>query len=174
MADATHRSLLNAVRTWLKAALSLTDDQVIPEDEPGPRPGLPYLSVKLLVQDNALGPDSTFATDADPPQWHVEGAREDTVSVHGWGRGSDDLLRNAVIRLQWPSVQEAMETVGANVIPIGSIQNASAYLDTDVEHHFVRDVWLRYRVTSDAEEVVEATSAQVDLCTPESTVYDLP
>ena len=57
---ALHEQVLQSVRTWLKAngsAAGLTDAQVWTESSKGPRPPLPYLTVRLLAVDIPVGQD---------------------------------------------------------------------------------------------------------------------
>lgn len=56
----TPEYVIQACREWLKlagATTALTDAQVIPADDKGPRPPLPYLTVKLTASDVAVGED---------------------------------------------------------------------------------------------------------------------
>jgi hypothetical protein len=54
----TREELLQAIRGWLMAGTSLTDLQVIPADDKGPRPALPYVTVKVLAADIPIGRDA--------------------------------------------------------------------------------------------------------------------
>lgn len=67
--DTTAERILQAVRAWLKAAAvrgdALDDAQVIPADAKGPRPDLPYLTVKLTVHDVVEGSDEGLDDCAD-------------------------------------------------------------------------------------------------------------
>lgn len=64
----TAETILQACRAWLKAgakAGGLTDDQVIPADDDGPRPPIPYLTVKLTTLDLPVGVDEELPALAD-------------------------------------------------------------------------------------------------------------
>jgi hypothetical protein len=50
--------ILQAIRAWLMAVTALTDAQVIPSDDKGPRPALPYVTVKVLAADIPIGRDA--------------------------------------------------------------------------------------------------------------------
>lgn len=67
--DSTAERILQAIRSWLasssKAGATLTDAQVIPADAKGTRPPLPYLTVKVLVHDLAVGMDEDLDDCAD-------------------------------------------------------------------------------------------------------------
>lgn len=70
-----NESILQGVRAWLIAAAGLTTAQVIPGDDKGPRPPLPYLVVTVLTDDAPTGQDTRQS---------VEG---DTVTVDGGAEG---------------------------------------------------------------------------------------
>lgn len=60
--------VLQSCRDWLKAAATsagLTDAQVIPADDDGPRPPLPFLTVKLTASDIEVGEDEPVVALAD-------------------------------------------------------------------------------------------------------------
>lgn len=57
--------VIQGVRAWLKAAVGLTDAQVIPGDDKGPRPPLPYLVVTPLEDDAPAGEDTRQAVEGD-------------------------------------------------------------------------------------------------------------
>lgn len=64
----TAENILQACREWLKASAKaggLTDSQVIPADDDGPRPPLPYLTVKLTTIDVSVGVDEDLPALAD-------------------------------------------------------------------------------------------------------------
>lgn len=67
--DSSAERILQAVRSWLassaKAGATLTDAQVIPADNKGARPPLPYLTVKVLVHDLPVGTDEDLHDSAD-------------------------------------------------------------------------------------------------------------
>ena len=61
----TPEYVIQGCREWLKLAAAstpLSDAQVIPADDKGPRPPLPYLTVKLTAADVPVGED-------EPVQW---------------------------------------------------------------------------------------------------------
>ncbi len=165
MPTTDHNALIDAVTTWLKTAEpTLTQESVIPADEPGPRPTPPYISVRMVVYDNPLGAtDVKYVGNGSPPVSRIRGAREDTVSLNAYGRGSGDLLRNAVLVLQQDDVRAALDTAGINVVPVGGMTNLSFLLDTDQEERWQRDVLIRYRVSSDNYTEAEVVSTPVTL-----------
>lgn len=58
-------SILQGVRSYLKAVLSLTDAQVIPANDKGPRPPLPYMTVRMDRTDQPDSLDTRMTVDAD-------------------------------------------------------------------------------------------------------------
>ncbi len=68
ISTALHEQVLQSVRTWLKAngaAVALTDAQVWVDSSKGPRPALPYLSVRMLAHDIPVGSDETITRIGD-------------------------------------------------------------------------------------------------------------
>jgi hypothetical protein len=55
--NTTREHILQTAREWIKSAAGLTDDQVIPADDKGPRPELPYVTVKVTAHDIQIGED---------------------------------------------------------------------------------------------------------------------
>lgn len=58
-------SILQGVRSFFKAVLGITDAQIIPTNDKGPRPPLPYLTVNTDKADELDGQDSHVSTQAD-------------------------------------------------------------------------------------------------------------
>jgi hypothetical protein len=155
--------ILQAVRGWLKAASSLTDAQVIPADDIGPRPALPYLTVKVVVADLPVGEDETrYALNGDDdPTVTVHGTRRGTVSVQGYGAAAEEWLVTARLALRLPTIQATLNTAGLTVVPIGAPRDVAVVLDTSFEARVVWDLEVLYDVSSAAEEEIAAAIATV-------------
>lgn len=66
--DTTHEEVLQGVRDWLLAAGAiggLTELQVLKANQKGPRPPLPYLTVRLLAVDLPVGVDQPISYTGD-------------------------------------------------------------------------------------------------------------
>lgn len=153
--------ILQAVRGWLKAASSLTDAQVIPADDKGPRPALPYLTVKVTVADLQVGEDEArYALDEDDvPTVTVYGTRRGTVSVQGFGSASEEWLATARLGLRLPTVQAVLNAAGLTIVPTGAPRDIAGLLDTGIESRVVWDLEVLYGVSSAAEQETAAAIA---------------
>jgi len=83
-------SIRNGIRDWLRAgsvvpgADILDKADVIPADDKGVRPAIPYMTVKVTVLGTQVGTDEDLATvDGGVPQMKHRGERTATVSVQG-------------------------------------------------------------------------------------------
>lgn len=161
-------AITQAVREWYKSALALTDAQIIPADDKGPRPPLPYLTVKVIVADIPTATDEPIREMTDIteiPTIRMRGQRSGTVSVQGFGADSYGWIEVATLRLGYDTIQRALCDAGLTVINRGGgITDLSALIDTEIEPRFLREYEIGYSVIdTDAEELIEAASVQIDL-----------
>lgn len=164
----TRETILQAVRSWFKTALGITDSQIIPADDKGPRPALPYLTVKVITADIPVGTDETIrelnpATDV--PTVRGRGHRSGTVSVQGFGADSAGWMEVAALRLRYDSIQRLLSDAGIAVINRGGgVSDISALVDTEIEARYVRDFEISYTVLdTDAEDLTEAARVEYDV-----------
>lgn len=164
----TRETILQTVRAWFKTALSLTDAQIIPADDKGPRPPLPYLTVKVTTADIAVGFDEQVrelnpATDV--PTVRGRGHRSGTVSVQGYGSITSGWLEVATLRLQRDTIQRLLCDAGITVIPPGGgVSDLSALVDTEIEPRYLREFEIGYSVIdTDAEDLIEAARVEYDV-----------
>ncbi len=157
--------LLQDVRNWLKDELSLTDAQVIPADDKGPRPPLPYLTVKVLAHDIPESWDEILrgVDGSDNPTQAVRGQRSFTVSLQGFGEGADELLQDAVLSLQFDSVQETLATAGLSLFPLVGASNDTVVRDTSFEPRYIRELEGLYQITSDSRTGVPLETVSTTL-----------
>lgn len=152
--------ILQAVRGWLKDAASLTDAQVIPADDRGPRPALPYLTVKVTTADLQVGEDEArYGLDGAVPTVTVHGTRRGTVSIQGFGAASEEWLATARLALRLPTTQVVLNAAGLTIVPMGAPRDISAMLDTGIAARFAWDLEVLYGVSSAAEQETEAAIA---------------
>lgn len=159
---AVREDILQGIRTWLKTSESLTDVQVVPADDDGPRPSLPYLTVKVLTADAEFGRDEDIrGLDGDSlPTLYVRGERRATVSVQAFGTAAEAWLSNALLKRRLPSIQAALIGVGLTVEPMGPIRDISRLLDTSIEPRFVLDLEVTYVLASDTVSETEALTVE--------------
>lgn len=157
---AVREDILQGIRTWLKTSESLTDAQVIPADDDGPRPALPYLTVKVLTADAEIGRDEDVrSTDGSgDPTLVVRGERRATVSVQAFGTTAEGWLSTALLKRRLPSIQEVLLGVGLTIEPMGPIRDLSRLVDTAIEPRFGVDLEVTYLLTSDTVAETEALS----------------
>jgi hypothetical protein len=136
-------TLIQAVRTWAKAALSLTDEQIVPvmrgSNDKFMRLPLPYLTVNLTSFDTENGVDwkGFTATGSE-----FRGNRYTTVRLMGYGEGSDDWLIELGMRTgEYPEDYGSLISLGSSVI------DASIPIGTHIEHQYSREFRLDYRLS---------------------------
>ena len=167
----TNEQLLQAIRTWLKAGAvapattTLADAQVILGDQDGPRPPLPYLSVKIITPQIQVGTDELVSYDNGDGDvsYRVRGDRELVVSVSGYGPGALDWLENAGLTIQLPQIDAILGDAGIRVDNVGGTTNTSTALDTSIEVRYTRTWLVRYTLLSNRDvappaEVIEVTT----------------
>lgn len=159
----TRQALENAVRAWLVAAGALggipsDDAKVVIADLDGTRPPLPYLLVRTLTHDVAVGQDETIVDDATPPQVYVRGQRYATVGLQAFGEDAVGWLQRALLHLRSPSILALNQAAGIAVRRQGGTTNLSGLRDSHTEVRFSQDVRVDYEVITpqvDAEPGVE-------------------
>lgn len=156
--------LYRAVRAWLKAAVSpaLTDDQVIPADDKGTRPPLPYMTVKLTTLHQRQGEDEVGVevVDAGEPGERVDltvtGARRAVLQVRGFGEEPGDWLAAAELALSDPQVLMGLAALNVGVRSLGGLIDLAQLIDTKIEARWSQDFELTYQLRSRREALVVA------------------
>lgn len=157
-------AILQGTRTLLKTLLSLSDDQVVPAREEGPRPDLPYLTVLVIAPDVPVGSsERRHAIDVDDfPTEQIWGQRQATVQIDGFGDGALDWLEDFEQELERESSGDLMETVGLSLVSLGGVQNLTRVLDTDWEPRFLREYEAHYERLTDPATQVECQEVFVE------------
>lgn len=158
--------LIRAALDWFKAgavpvgAAALTDQQVIRADQPGPRPALPYATVKFTALDVQRGEDDEVpgVDGGGAPTVDVRGERSGTLSIQGFGEVTAEWLRLAGLRLRHDSIRQLLDAAGVTIDPVGGVTDISALVDTSNEPRFLREFAVIYGSTSGAEASPEATT----------------
>lgn len=158
-------SILQGVRGWLKMAATLTDAQVIPADDVGPRPPLPYLTVRVIAPDLPVGEDEVvWALDEDDlPTATVHGTRRATISVQGFGAGVEEWLSVARLALSSDAGIAQLNAAGINLIPSGSPRDISRLLETAIEYRVIWDLEAIFNLSSAPESLVAALTAETTI-----------
>lgn len=166
--------IIRAVRSWLKAAVSpaLADAKVIPADDKGPRPALPYITVRILTSELMVGEDERHdVLVEDDPFIVFAGERRATIEIGGYGSETASWLQAAVLALDDPEVFEVLNDDGFTARPISALRNLSALLDTKIEarwsQDFEVDYWAsRSRAAAAAEEIGVVVELPPEASTP--------
>lgn len=156
--------LYRAVRGWLMAAVSpaLTNDQVIPADDKGTRPDLPYMTIKLTALHQRVGEDeqSVEVVDEGEPGERVEltvtGARRAVLQVRGFGEEPGDWLAAAELALSDPQVLMGLAALNVGVRSLGGLIDLATLIDTKIEARWSQDFELTYQLRSRREALVVA------------------
>ena len=142
--------ILIGTRAWLIEATGLPGGQVIPADDSGTRPPLPYLTIQIITSDV---PDaweekthSTNATTGDLDE-QIVGYRTGSVQVDGYGRGAIDYLTTARLKLRATPVRNILREHNLSTRKEGGIQDISQLVDDEIEKRYTCDFALSYAVT---------------------------
>jgi len=168
-------TVIQAIRTYLKAhsaSSALTNAQVIPADDKGPRPALPYMTV-------SVGANSKVGTDeicdivvATVPYKYARSQRTITVTVDGFGLGSEDWLETSSIGFNLPNQQKTLRDLDLTARPNGDIIDLSSMRDTAIEYHFSQDWTVDLCWTSANQEQVEVLTFETEI-TADDLVVDV-
>jgi hypothetical protein len=154
-------TILQAVRALCKAIAAdtaLTDYQVIPADEDGTRPDLPYLTVRVGAVVGVGSGDvmDKWTAGTSLTRTH-EGFRRASVSIQGYGAGSEEWLESIRLRLGEYAVSGLETTWKVSFCDVGETLDLSAMLDTAIEPRFSLDLFVHLDVSS-TESVPVAAS----------------
>lgn len=157
----TPEILLQAIRTWLKAECAvtpLTDNQVVPAYDGGPRPAMPYLVVKVTAPGTPVGEDEDLREldEDDAPTFRTRGQRRAVVSVQGFGSASAEWLERAASRLRHPTSLALVDGLGLTIEPMGGLQDLAQLVDTGFEDRWMREFDVSYAQLTDPESQSEA------------------
>lgn len=162
-------TILQTFRTAFKTALSptLTDENCIPADDVGPRPDLPYITVKVTVADIPVGVDEMIreSNSFGDPTTRNRGHRSGTVTVNGFGADTAGWFEVFTLRLGYDSIIRLFQDDGIAVISRGAgVTDLSILIDTQIEPRFLREFEISYSVVDAAKETLpKAEIAQVGI-----------
>lgn len=161
-----HETLMQGVRSWLKFAASLTDEQVLANDYAGARPALPYLEVRVDRPDETVGTDEAL-TDTDPAtgqaRVRVRGQRRAVVTVRGFGDETMEWLALAAASLFNPIALAYLDELGLSLRTLGPSVKTSPRVDTRREAQITRDFELSYAIETDPQDVPELERVEADV-----------
>lgn len=180
----TRDDILQGIRDWFATAIDAipavgttgidptASNQIISAELKGPRPGLPYLTVKVSVADQGVGVDEErYAIDPDdlggPSLWKVKGERAAVIDLQahdaqgattaaGW-------LEDAVLRLMRPDVVAVVDAAGLTVINLGEVLDISTLLDSEIERRHLRTIDVRYAVRDSGPGLPELVTVEATI-----------
>ena len=147
--------LIQAVREVVQAATSITDAQIIPADDDGPRPALPYLTVSVASPGRVVSRETLSSTSGGAPTYqqrvHVEG----TCTITAYGRGGEEWLDTLALRMGREDVLAKCEAQGITLDPTGASAYSSIPRDTGREEVTAAEYAVLYQLTDTAEVLTE-------------------
>tara|TARA_R110000824_G_scaffold30668_7_gene100630 strand:+ start:5119 stop:5736 length:618 start_codon:yes stop_codon:yes gene_type:complete len=183
----TRDDILQAVRSWFAAAIpeitlsaanASDPNQIIPADLKGPRPGLPYLTVKVSIADEPDGVDEArFTVDPAAPvpppgtpalsAWRMRGGRAGVIDIQGFDAQATTTaagwLECAVTRLTRPDVAAALDAAGLTIVNRGTVLDTSALLDSEIERRHLRTIAVRYGVRDSGPGLPELLTTETSI-----------
>jgi hypothetical protein len=143
-------TILQAVRGALKAStLALTDAQVIPTGDPGPRPPIPYLTAKVARHNEPVagagGAWHTYSPTGERTRRQNVTASIDLV---GFGRGALDWLEGLDdLMLNDEAARAVLDAAGVGYRQATALVDVSTALDTHIEYRATRSLTVDYQHT---------------------------
>lgn len=158
---------IQAARTWIKLAAGLTDGQVIPVDDQGGRPPVPYLTVAAFADAPVAQAEQFDDLDDDgDPRRTTSRSERVTISIQSYGPTAGEWVRTADLGLYRADVQAALLAAGVTVIPGGAGRPLTLDLGAGREVRQAFDFEARYTLTeTNAESLTaaEVVALETDL-----------
>ncbi len=156
--------ILQGAREWLKTATGLDDEKVIPANDKGPRPALPYMTVKVTTHGLETGTDETsdFLIAGDPFR-SARGTRRGSISVQAFGLGSEGFLEEAHIELRLPPIDAQLQAAGLTIFAITAVTDLAEQIDTEQEARYSQDFQVDYLTGSKPAATNPFSTAELDM-----------
>ncbi|MFU8806539.1 MAG: LIC_12616 family protein [Bradymonadaceae bacterium] len=143
----SHEAFLQDIRAWVMLASSIPSTHVIPSDDTGVRPSLPYVTVGLTTYDVEVGTDEEIYEDDDGDLMvKAIGDRRATLSINAYGGQGADILALCHLSLSQPVVQRFLLEKSLGIQAMGGTQDLSALVDTRREKRFLKEFEITYAV----------------------------
>lgn len=160
---ATRETVLQAARDVCQAlatGTTLTDTQVIPADDPGSRPPVPYLTVKIpsIVQQGTTERRDKWATGTTLARHHNGGFLA-SVSIQGFGTGTDEWMERIRLHLDSYAAQVIETASGVSFAYCTDVLDVAAMLDTSIEPRYSMDLFVSF--DNDSTESVPVASTVI-------------
>lgn len=155
--------LIQAVREVVMVAASLTDAKCIPADDNGPRPALPYLTVRVSSPGRQLAHEGVGGISGASPTLTQRGWYEARCDLVAYGRGGEEWLDLLVLRLSRENVQAECATRGISIDVSGAAVSTAQARDTSIEEVAALELTVAYRVTDTAETLAELVTVEASI-----------
>ncbi len=172
----TEETIVQAFREFAKAyalpGTPLTDDQVIPEDDDGGRPAIPYATVFAALHGVVTHHDELVhsISGGSAAQYVRQGERSGVIQFHSYGSASAGWHEDLTLALADPEVQRINNLAGLVVLaPVSGRRSLPRMMNANRERHYVTEFPYTYRVVS--ATVTGATVVQLDLVTVDGGLY---
>ena len=143
--------------TWIMAATGLPRARVRPADDGGTRPDLPYITMRILIQQVPDGePELIFGLDDGDVTEQVRAPYTGTLQLDAYGRGGDSLLSLCTLALHTTAVRRALDDGSLTLYAMGGVNDLSALVDDEIEKRFQRDFYMAYAVEYTAPIIDDA------------------
>lgn len=151
--------ILAKVRGWLLEITDLTADQIVPADDSGPRPDLPYVTIQVLTSDilaahaeRSYEEDEVTGDLVESVRAHYTGS----IQLDGYGRSAYDYIARAGRMLRSTQSVDYLRGEKITLRLTGGINDLSALVDDEIEARFQRDLFFGYTlVDSPSEHPIE-------------------
>ena len=175
---ATHEPIIQGLREWIHKTTGLDRVNVIPVDDPFPRPPLPYITIDLIGLDDDGGTDEAIGgIDAgDRPIVTARGFRMTQATITGHGLSTADMIMKASLDLVKPSILALMKKHNFSVRPISPLIPLPVLLSDKIEKRFAKDFQLQYLLVDTDPEVlleVQTIEAELTVSNTDSALSDL-
>jgi len=153
-----------AARNLLMTLASVPDGKLIYSGEKGPRPALPYVSVRVIAPGggNAFGTAvSLDGLNAGTPTESMQQRRRATISIQGYGSGSVDWLDTMMILIESAASTTQQQVDGISASVLTPTSDNSQQLDTQEEPRYLLELVFMYQYRSDPVDQVELLTAEV-------------
>lgn len=145
--------ILTKVRGWLLEITDLSADQVVPADDEGVRPALPYITIRVLTDDIQTATPQVKHIDVDGDL--IEEIRtqfEGSIQLDAYGRSGRDYLARAG-RLLWSTQsQNYLRDALISLRLVGGINDLSTLVDDAIEGRHQRDLFFGYALIDRPDE----------------------
>lgn len=152
-------TFIQAVRTWAKDCLGLTDTQIVPvmrgSSTKFMRLPLPYLTVNIPRMDTENGTDWTSLKATD---LYIRGNRTGTIRLVGYGEETADWLTELGMRTSTYGPDEGTLT---NLM--GGVLDISQLVNESIEPQYAKDFRLDYKLELGLTPSVYADTFIIDV-----------